>query len=186
MNKIALSFIASLAVAGSALAGQPMVSTGKDYKGPAPLPQPCFRDTEFQLDIFGSYSFTTQGSSNLDTDDWDGAGGGIGLNYFFTRHVGIGVDTHIMDGNLNGFWTFTGNLIVRFPIEAGGVCLAPYFLGGGGYAVNGEGEGIWQAGGGLEWRAVPEKLGVFAEGRYIWANEHGDLAQVRLGVRFVF
>ncbi len=186
MNKIALSFIASVTVAGSALAGQPMMHTGKDYKAPIPPPVPCFRDTEFQLDVFGSYTWVTQGSSILDNRDADGVGGGIGLNYFFTRYLGIGIDSNIFEGDVNGLWTFTGNLIARFPIEAGGVCLAPYILGGGGYAVDGQGEGIWQAGGGLEWRVVPEKLGVYAEGRYIWADEHGDMAQVRLGVRFVF
>jgi hypothetical protein len=179
MKKIALSFIASLTVAGGALAGHAVVETsGKDYKGPPP-PIPCFRDNEFQLDIFGSYTW-------IESPGDDGPGGGIGLNYFFTRHIGIGVDGNLFDGGYNGLWVVSGSLIVRFPIEGGDVCLAPYILGGAGAAMDQEAENTWHAGGGLEWRVTPEKLGVYAEGRYVWAEEHGDHAQVRLGVRFVF
>jgi len=176
MKKIALSFIASLAVASGALAGHAVVQESKEYKGPAPIP--CFRDNEFQLDIFGSYTW-------IESPSDDGPGGGIGLNYFFTRHIGIGVDGNLFDGGHNGLWHLSGSLIVRFPIE-NDICLAPYILGGAGAALDNEAENTWHAGGGLEWRAVPEKLGVFAEGRYIWADDHGDAAQVRLGVRFVF
>jgi hypothetical protein len=72
-------------------------------------------------------------------------------------------------------------------IEGGGFAL-PLIFGGGGYAVDGAGEGTIHAGGGLEWRIVPEKIGIFAEGRYTWStgSNHGDAAQARLGVRFVF
>lgn len=182
MNKIALSVIASLAVAGGALAGQPMVSSGKETKTVIP-PTPCFRDTELQLDVFGSYTGFT---SNKLRDSQDGVGGGLGVSYYFTRHIGIGVDGHVFDAGVHGLWTFTGNILARFPIEAGGVCLAPYVLAGGGLTVNGSAEGVWNLGGGLEWRVVPEKLGIYAEGRYIWSDDKGDAAQARLGVRFVF
>ena len=181
MKKIALSFIASLAVASGALAGHEVVATSKEYKAPAPIP--CFRDTELQLDLFGTYNWLINRQAGGD----DGFGGGVALNYFFMRHVGVGVDTNLFDGGVSGLWNFTGSLIIRFPIEAE-VCLAPYIFGGGGYAVDGQGEGTVHAGGGLEWRIVPEKIGIFAEGRYTWStgNEHGDAAQARLGVRFVF
>jgi hypothetical protein len=181
MNKIALSVIASLAVASGALAGQPMAAPSKDYKAPAPTP--CFRDTELQLDVFASYTWIT---SNKLRDNQDGVGGGLGVNYYFTRHIGIGVDGQIFDGGVNGLWTFTGNLLARFPIETGGVCLAPYLLAGGGLAADGSVQGVWNIGGGVEWRIVPEKIGIYAEGRYIWNDEHGDGATARLGVRFVF
>lgn len=179
MKKIAFSFIAGLAVASSALAGHEMKAS-KEYK--QPLPEPCFKDMEFQLDLFGSYTDAADRSQY-----GDGFGGGIALNYFFMRYLGVGVDTNLYDGDVNGAWNFSGSLIARYPIEAGGVCLAPYVLGGGGYQVDGSGDGTWHAGGGLEWRAVPQKLGIFAEGRYTWAgDDDNNSAQARLGVRFVF
>ena len=178
MKKIAFSFIAGLAVASSALAGHEMVAS-KEYK--APVPEPCFRDTELQLDIFGSYTNATSSSQY-----GDGFGGGLALNYFFMRYIGIGVDANLYDGQVNGAWSFSGRLIARYPIEAGGLCIAPYIFGGGGYQVDGSGDGTYHAGGGLEWRAVPQKLGIFAEGRYTWSANDNDSAQARLGVRLVF
>lgn len=178
MKKIAFSFIAGLAVASSALAGHE-VKESKEYKTPI---EPCFKDQEFQIDLFGSYTDATSRSQY-----GDGFGGGIALNYFFLRYLGIGVDGNLRDSDASEVWNVTGSLIARYPIEAGGVCLAPYVLAGGGYQVDGSGDGTWHAGGGLEWRAVPQKLGIFAEGRYTWAGDDDDnSAQVRAGVRFVF
>ena len=41
-------------------------------------------------------------------------------------------------------------------------------------------------GGGLEYRVIAQKLGLFAEGRYTFAGSSDDSAQVRFGVRVVF
>lgn len=173
MKKIAFTLAASLAVASSALAGKEI----KEYKQPV---EPCFGDTEFQLDLFGSYTDTEGGGYS------DGVGGGIGFNYFFSRYVGIGVDGNIFDGGVNGVWQTSGSLIARFPVELGGLCLAPYILAGGGVQTDGVTSGTYHAGGGLEFRLVPEKFGVYAEGRYTWAADSDDSAQARLGVRLVF
>jgi hypothetical protein len=173
MKKIAFTLVACLAVAGSALAGKEI----KEYKQPV---EPCFKDTEFQLDLFASYTATEGGGYT------DGFGGGIGINYFFCRYFGVGADTNIFDGGVNGVWNSTGSLIARFPVELGGLCLAPYVFGGGGLQYDGVKSGTVHAGGGLEFRIVPEKFGIYAEGRYTWAAESDDSAQARLGVRLVF
>ncbi|MEA3209241.1 MAG: hypothetical protein QOE70_2298 [Chthoniobacter sp.] len=177
MKRIAFSFVACLAVAGSALAGHEMKES-KEYK--EPVVEPCFKDTELQLDLFGSYTDTEGGGYT------DGFGGGVGVNFFFMRYLGVGADANIFDGGVNGVWNFSGSLIARFPVELGGLCLAPYIFGGGGVQTDGITSGTVHAGGGLEFRVVPQRLGIFAEGRYTWASGSDDSTQVRTGVRVVF
>jgi hypothetical protein len=171
MKKLTLSFLASLAIVATSFAGKEM----KEFKA---APEPCFKDTELQLDVFGSYSDSVNRS-----DHGDGLGGGIGVNYFFTRNLGISASGNIFDGDVNGAWNIDGSIVLRFPIE-GSICWAPYILAGGGLTTNGTTYGSWHAGGGLEWR-VTHTIGLFGEGRYIWAEESNS-AQVRAGVRFVF
>lgn len=178
MKKIALSLFACLAFAGSVLAGHEV--SYKDSKKTVIPPEPCFKDTELQLDVFASYTANQGGGYS------DGFGGGIAVNYFFHRMIGIGVDGNVYDGDVNGVWDTTARLIIRFPIE-GSVCLAPYIFGGGGAQTNGELTGSLHLGGGLEWRAT-HTFGVFGEGRYTWVegDSDNDAAQARLGIRFVF
>ncbi|MGB8170561.1 MAG: hypothetical protein WCF18_23865 [Chthoniobacteraceae bacterium] len=173
MKKIAYTLVACLAVAGSALAGKEV----KEFKQPV---EPCFKDTELQLDVFGSFTDTSNGHHT------DGFGGGVGINYFFTRYLGVGADTNVFGGGASGVWNFSGSLIARFPVELGGLCLAPYIFGGGGYENDHTSCGTAHAGGGLEFRVVPEKIGIYAEGRYTWVANTDDQAQARLGVRVVF
>src|SRR5207247_1334735 len=99
-------------------------------------------------------------------DHGDGFGGGLGVNYFFSRYFGIGVSGNLRDGDANGIWNVDGSLIARYPLELGTVCIAPYILAGGGFEADGSTVGTWHAGGGLEWRATPT-FGIFGEGRYI-------------------
>jgi hypothetical protein len=174
MKKLAYSILACLAVASSAFAGKEI----KEYK--EPVLEPCFKDTELQLDLFGAYVDTAGGGIG------DGFGGGLGINYFFTRYIGIGADAMIYDGDAPGVWQFSGSLIARFPLELGGLCLAPYILGGGGYHSGASDSGTYHAGGGLEFRVVPEKLGLYLESRYTWVANTDDNFQARAGVRIVF
>jgi opacity protein-like surface antigen len=177
MKKIAFPLIACLALASSAFAGHEMKES-KEYKA---IPEPCFKDQELQLDIFGSYTDTQGGGYN------DGLGGGVAVNYFFMRYLGVGVDGNLFNGDVNGVWDVTGRLIARYPLElnGGSLCLAPYIFGGGGVEMDGTTVGTFHVGGGLEWRAT-HQIGVFSEGRYTWAGGANDAAQVRVGVRFVF
>ncbi|MDB6173457.1 MAG: hypothetical protein JWL59_2768 [Chthoniobacteraceae bacterium] len=178
MKNIALSLAAGLALASSAFAGTEV--SHKDFKGTPPMAEPCFRDTEFQLDLFGTYTDSRHSSRYS-----DGFGGGLAVNYFFMRYIGIGVDGNVFDGNANGVWDVTSHLIARYPIEGGSFCFAPYAFAGGGVETDGTTSGTYHAGGGLEWRAT-HQFGIFAEGRYTWAAQNNDAAQARLGVRFAF
>jgi opacity protein-like surface antigen len=178
MKKITMPFIACLALATSAFAGQEI----KESKAVAP--EPCFKDQELQIGAFGSYTSTTAANPHA-----DGFGGGIEVNYFFMRYLGVGVDGNIYEGDANGVWDATGRLIARFPIDngVGGLCIAPYIFAGGGVLTDSILVGTWHVGGGLEYRAT-QQIGIFAEGRYTWGGEDGEFnaAQARVGVRFVF
>lgn len=173
MKKLTLGFLASLALVASSFAGKEI----KDFKTPV---EPCFKDTELQLDVFGSYS----GAGANGGDFGDGFGGGIGVNYFFTRNFGVSTSGNVYDGDHDGIWHVSFDLIARFPIE-GNLCIAPYALVGGGFALDGTQIGTWEVGGGLEWRAT-HSIGLFSEGRFIWGGNNTDVAQARVGVRFVF
>ena len=81
----------------------------------------------------------------------------------------------------NGVWAVSGRILARYPID----CLAPYVFVAGGVQADGETVGTIGTGGGLEYR-VSEKLGIFGEGRYTWAENDGNNTQYRLGVRVVF
>lgn len=186
MKKLSLSVLAAFAVAGTSFAG-PTMATGKDskdYKGAPEAPTYCFNAKEFSLDVFGS--FVTDVQSNA-AYYGPGGGGGIGLNYFFQRNLGLGIDANWSGSGPDDtvIHQFSGSFIVRFPIE-GSICIAPYFFVGGGVNVDGSREGTLHGGAGLEWRATP-KFGVFADGRYtVLGEEKNDTALFRAGVRFIF
>lgn len=148
MKKFTISALAAFAVAGTSFAGPCPVLTSKEYKQPCVTP--CFRDQEWQLDLFYSYNdashqggrtrsgsfesdpFTTPvaagvipGSTSLVNNTaavpagstvvrdisakgtvpqyfHDGSGGGVGVNYFFAKYFGIGVEGNWWDGCSSG------------------------------------------------------------------------------------
>src|SRR5438105_7466847 len=81
---------------------------------------------ELSLDMFGSYLAGEKGLENLFDHSirrhgtW---GGGAGLNYFFTREIGIGGDILIPNDGGNFVNNIDGSLIARLPIANSG--LAP-------------------------------------------------------------
>ncbi len=152
----------------------------KETKNVVTPPELCFRDHEFSLDVFGSF---TNGARDYRYDD--GFGGGIGANYFFTRYIGLGADGNVYDGGVHGVWSGTASLIVRFPVELGQTCFAPYVFGGGGVRSDGHTVGTEHAGAGVEFRATP-RIGIFGDGRYTWAEDRRDAITSRVGIRFVF
>ena len=176
MKKITLPMIACLALASSAFAGQEV----KDTRETVP-DEPCFKVRDLQLDVFGTWTDVTKGNPHS-----NGFGGGLGVNYFFIKYLGVGIDGDVYDGGSRAVADVTGRLIARFPIEAGGFCIAPYAFTGGGLLWDDVTVGTWHVGGGLEWRAT-HHIGVFSEGRYTWGGgDRVDAAQVRAGVRIVF
>jgi opacity protein-like surface antigen len=186
MKKLTFSLVAALAVAGTCFAGTTYSSAGKEYKEykETPVETYCFNAQELSLDIFGSYVTDVE-----DNDAYygSGGGGGVGLNYFFHRYLGLGVDANWSptgEPDDTVIHEVSGSFIARFPIDS--ICLAPYIFAGGGAKFNGDNEGTLHGGAGLEFR-VTEKIGIFADGRYTFLGEDkNDTVLVRGGLRFVF
>lgn len=140
-----------------------------------------FHDNEVSVDMFGLYALP-EGSGRLD----DGFGGGLGVNYFFTRNIGLGVDGYWWDGDQVSkevVSSFTGSLILRLPIDS--IHLAPYVFGGGGAHFSGIDQLSLHGGAGLEYRLTPT-FGLFGDGRYTFTEDTNDFGLIRVGARFVF
>lgn len=193
--KLPAIILTSAALSVAAMAGEPVVSSGKTYKQ-VETPELCFGDQELQIDLFGQYT-VGNGPSHAGTVRDHGWGGGIGINYFFTRNIGIGVDaawlyakeSPALGGDHSTIHNFSGSLIARFPIDEN--CIAPYIYVGGGAAVDGEQWASAHAGAGIEFRLQPQKFGVFIDGRWTYYGDrfgNGDLNNfnARAGVRWVF
>lgn len=144
-----------------------------------------FRGNEIQVDAFGSGAFYKNGRP--------GWGGGLGLNYFFSRYIGIGVEQGLVGRNNNGSnsyteWNTLGNLFLRYPICSWN--LAPYVMVGGGafYGTN-QGIGVGHVGGGLEYR-FSENVGIFSDARWMYTGEqdfdYSGAVYARAGLRFAF
>src|SRR4051794_1513578 len=82
-----------------------------------------FMPNEFSLDLFGTYA--TRDRFGNGEDGW---GGGVGINYFLTRYIGIGADSYLEEWKTP--YRVNGSLIFRIPIDSIG--MAPYAFGGGG------------------------------------------------------
>jgi hypothetical protein len=150
---------------------------------------PRYTAQELSLDMFGSYinperRFNELFDTNIRKGFW---GGGAGVNYFFTRELGIGTDFNISskpdDFGLVDYWV--GNLYARLPLGNSG--FAPYIFGGGGRAIS----PIWQwtygGGVGLEYRFNPG-TGIFSDARFLWGDRgtvYNNLV-IRVGLRLVF
>src|SRR3982751_2503704 len=137
--KSTIPALACSLLASAAFAGERVSTVDKNYKGTQAVAETCFGDHELQIDIFGQYT-VGEGPSNAGPIRDHGWGGGIGINYFFTRNIGLGVDGYWLYGKENAaadqdsdnktFHNVTGSLIFRLPNDA--TCLAPYaFIGGG-------------------------------------------------------
>lgn len=138
-----------------------------------------FNANEVSLDIFGSY---VEVDSILMDDDW---GAGAGVNYFFSKYVGVGTDILFFNGDGN-VTNLSGNIILRAPIENGSWGLAPYLIGGVGGTFDAPVDEVYgHIGAGLEVRVTPT-IGVFGDARYAFEYDTDDLVVFRTGVRFVF
>jgi len=145
-----------------------------------------FMPNEFSVDLFGSYLAGQRKLSHVfqnnirDDGRW---GGGVGLNYFLTREIGIGGDFNIPDNGGNFIDSANGHLIARLPFETTG--LAPYIYGGGGRQTDPSWDWTGHAGVGIEFRLNP-LTGIFADARYTWADDLSDSSLFRAGLRIVF
>jgi len=170
------TILMSLALATSAFAG---TYSSKNAKGPVlPPPAPT-------CGCFGpGLSIDVGAAGILGRDGEDAIGGTFGVNYFFSRNIGIQGNYSLLATD-SEHHEFDGHLVLRAPIDS--ICIAPYALLGGGYSTNGTSGGNYSAGGGLDIRFSPTScVGLFAEGTYHWASSGSDYTLVRLGVRIPF
>jgi len=199
MKTLTTSLVASLAVLGTALAGE---TTAKSYKATTTVaPETCFSDHELQIDTFGQASFGDNSKIGVFRDTaW---GGGVGLNYFFQRNIGLGIEGAWLSAKHSGLGhdlansrddrtvihNLTGSIILRLPLDS--VCVAPYVYVGGGWQDDGSSWASGHVGAGLEYRIVPHKVGIFVDGRWTYLGDRfqeSDLNfwSVRAGFRLVF
>ena len=200
MKRILVSVFAL--VAASAVFAGPVESTGKEVQQKATY-QPVsewYRDREWDVDLFGTYAYTSVTYSHdryLGVDHaW---GGGAAATYFFTRYVGLGVEGYVLDAN-QAVAQLAGELMLRYPIP--GSRFAPYAYAAGGALFNGsrtvnsvsngvftdhgktEADGLF--GGGLEIRLTPH-IGITGDwGWNVVEGPHNDFGMVRTGLRFAF
>ncbi|MDB6017634.1 MAG: hypothetical protein JWR19_2123 [Pedosphaera sp.] len=152
--------------------------------------KPLFNANELNVDLFGTFlaserRFKSFPNTNIRHGHW---GGGVGMNYFFTRDLGIGADTSFQTGASDFVDHVGGNIIARIPIEV--LRTAPYVFAGGGRKFDPIDQWFGDVGAGLEFR-FNRNLGVFGDARYIWldkilANGTRDQALLRAGVRVAF
>jgi len=149
---------------------------------------PRYTRSEFSLDMFGSYVAPEEHITKIfKTDirrdgDW---GGGVGLNYFFTREIGIGGEINIGSNGGNFVDQGVGSLIFRLPFEPSG--FSPYIFGGGGRGTDPQWEWLIHGGVGVEYRFNP-LTGLFIDSRYVWHIKEGstDRIMFRAGLRLIF
>ena len=199
MKKLVFGLATSVLIAATCFAGTETYSSGKTSKEYKQVEKPtCFADRELQLDVFGAYQDgnSPNHAGPIKDHAW---GGGVAVNYFFMRYFGLSAEGYFMAGHDGGtitptdnktqFSSATGSLIFRYPIDS--LCLAPYLFVGGGGTWDGAGLGLGHVGVGLEYRIVPNKVGLFADARwnYYGDRDHHDVQNnflVRAGVRWVF
>jgi hypothetical protein len=145
-----------------------------------------YRSSELSVDGFGTGSlgeYTLQHLSSDRVRQDVRFGVGAGINYFFTRNIGIGADAY--SENTTGAFvdSASASLILRLPLGQSG--FAPYAFGGGGHQFDAAKLWFGQAGAGMEYRFTPH-VGVFLDARAVWPNETRLYGVGRVGLRFAF
>jgi hypothetical protein len=174
MNKAIVATLVAFIVAVSAHAGP--YKQVKEIVVPEPTCK--FRNTEFQLDLFGAGGFYD--------NDYPNWGGGLGANFFFLRYIGIGVEQDLVGRKgLKSEWSTIGNFFLRYPICSWN--LTPYaMVGGGGFYGNAHDRGAGHVGGGVEVRFT-NNIGLFTDARWFYSCEDPRSSLLaRSGLRIAF
>ena len=195
MKTICLAAVAAVTTMSCAFAGE--TTYHHDHKSAAQPMDPCFGEKEWQVDLFGAYAFSSSSQDNLFGDHaW---GGGLGVNYFFTRNVGVGIEGSLFDPRSSGdvLGQAALNVFVRFPIADS--CVAPYLFLGGGAVFNAEDvdaadlkgnsdDGLLEGhiGVGVEYR-IKHNFGLFVDGRFTVVDKNdNNYTTIRTGFRIAF
>ncbi len=145
-----------------------------------------YRAQETSLDIFFSGSINQETVNHLNgiqyKEDVE-SGIGVGLNHFFTRHIGIGAEAYAEDTERHFVDKASASLIARLPLGESG--FAPYLYVGGGRQFDPIELSFAQGGAGLEFRFTPN-VGLFLDGRYVLTDGTDDHGLARVGLRLAF
>lgn len=129
-----LSLLAVSALGASAFAGETYVAPSKNVVQQETVVS--LYGPEWTIDLFGTYAFTESTNERILGDH--GFGGGIAVNRFFTRNIGIGLEGQALktqrEDDVVGSAAI--NLFFRFPLGESG--WAPYVYVGGGALFNAE------------------------------------------------
>lgn len=168
-------------VAGEALSSKKVVIA----------PEECrFHAKEWQIDTATVGTAGTYGGTSF-----EGLGGNLGVNYFFSKYFGIGVDNSVGSERRTGLTGFDGlqaydtlqaDLLARYPICSWN--LAPYAMLGGGAHWGNASQGEGNVGGGIEYRAL-KNAALFADCRWLYGDNGSkalSAAMPRIGIRFIF
>lgn len=145
-----------------------------------------YRANEFSIEGFGLGTvnqYTINHPSGDRVRHNGRLGAGAGLSYFFTKYIGVEGEAMTQNTAHNFVDQSGGSLVLRFPI--GNTGLAPYVFGGGGHLFDPRPGSYGHAGGGLEFRFMPN-FGIFADGRYVWTDRIGNYGEGRAGIRIAF
>jgi len=145
-----------------------------------------YRSNELSMDAFGTASlgkYTLNHLSNTRVRHNTRLGAGVGLNYFITRNIGIGVEAYSENTTAEFVDSASANLTLRLPLGQSG--FAPYAFGGGGRHFDTLKTWFAQAGAGMEYRFNPH-VGVFIDARGVVPDEARYYGVARLGVRLAF
>ena len=184
MNKTLSLLAAALMMTSLSFAGEAVSS-----KKVVIAPDDCrFHANEWQIDastVGSSGVYGGQGKQSL--------GGNLGVNYFFSKYLGVGVDNSVagyrnaaQTGGVQAIDRLQADLLLRYPICSWN--LAPYVMVGGGAAWGPLSQGNGNVGGGIEWRFM-SNLGFFADCRWLYGNNGSaslTAAMPRAGFRFSF
>jgi len=140
-----------------------------------------FPINEFSVDLFGTYANENRFGDKRKWEDGHG-GGGVGLNYFLNRYVGIGADSYVEEWKAP--YRVNGSVFLRYPIP-GGFGFAPYGFGGGGRELKYVPQWTFHGGAGLEFR-FNRYTGIFVDGRRVFPDKTEDYTLARAGMRLNF
>jgi hypothetical protein len=163
-----------------------LVNSGRADESAGANPGIFYRAQEVSVDLFGTGSINQQTFNHFSGDrvQQNGRlGAGAGLNYFFTRFIGLSGEAYTENTERNFIDSASLNLVGRLPLGESGV--APYIFGGGGHQFDNVDQNIANAGAGIEFR-FHHNWGIFIDGRCVFAKKTDDYGMARAGLRFSF
>lgn len=205
MKKLIISLLGLTTLTATGFAGPVESSSSKEMQQTYTAPADQFyQDREWNFDLFGARADTYNDYRN---DRYLGAdhayGGGLDVNYMFTRYFGVGLEGYALDAD-DVIGQTSANLVFRYPVP--NTRFAPYGYAGGGALFNGsrvedlvsnghspasvrrnaDVEGVGQFGAGFEVRITPH-IGLINDYSYNLVNgADNNFGMFRSGVRFAF